>query len=165
MANVFVGGYAAMKNSTDVTSYKFATLTTGTTNVVLTDVGFSSGCYINNETGTTTANLLSNGLSVLTGYSTNGQKYTLSAPYVGAEKTLVLKTTAVADTTGVPVNIYSGSTATFFRDASTAYKEMLYINMLPPYACARLVGISTAEWMVMGTYGRVQVSTAVTFTT
>lgn len=165
MANVFVGGTLSMKNSTDVTAYKFGTLTTGTTNIVLTDVGFSSGCYVNNETGTTTASLLSNGLSILTGYSTAGQKYTLGAPYVGAEKTVVLKTTSVADTTGVPVNIYSGSTATFFRDASTAYKEMLYINMLPPYACARLVGISTAEWMVMGTFGRVQTSTGVTYTT
>jgi hypothetical protein len=37
--------------------------------------------------------------------------------------------------------------------------------MLPPYASIKLVGLSTAEWGVLNTYGAVQLTTAAGYTT
>ena len=118
-----------------------------------------------NESGSTASNLTAYGLSLLSYSTADAKLYTLDAPVTGKRKILTLNTTAVPDSTAIDVSVYTGSTAIFIRDNSTAYTEKLYINMLPPFASVELIGLSTAEYGVLTTYGAVQFSTAGTYTT
>ena len=117
-----------------------------------------------NETGSTSTNLSAKGLS-LVAYSSVANTFTLSPPETGVEKIIAMDSTKVADSTSIAISIYSGSTAILFRDNTTTYTEKLYINMLPPYAGVKLVGLSTSKWGVLGTHGAVQFSTAAGYTT
>lgn len=125
----------------------------------------STGSYVRHfsENASTSANLTAYGVSYLS-YSTAANKYTLAAPITGVEKTIILNSTKVMDSTAINTNIYTGSTAITIMGNSTTYKDNLYINIQPPYASIRLLGLSTAQWGVIGTYGAVQLSTANTYT-
>lgn len=128
------------------------------------DLNTESGSYIAmaQETASTATNLRAFGMSLLP-YSTAANKFTLSAPIAGVEKTIVLNSTLVADSTAINTTIYTGSTAIVIRDNSTLYNDKLYINVQPPYANIRLIGLSTSQWGVIGTHGAVQFSTAGTY--
>lgn len=115
--------------------------------------------------GSTAANLANNGISTLSWSTAGDPAYTLAAPAAGVEKTIVLNTTAVQDTTGIFSSVYSGSTATFFIDNSTAYAPKLYVGFQPPYSAVKLVGLSTAQWGVLAAYGGTKFSTQAVFST
>ena len=141
----------------------------GSTATVLSD---SSGQLYNKgevpvfftEAGTTSTGLKSYGQSILP-YSSAANLFTLNAPITGVEKVICLDSTKVADTTAINTAVYTGSTAILIMDSSTTYAPKLFINMLPPYASVRMVGLSTATWGVLGTYGAVQLTTAAGYTT
>lgn len=114
------------------------------------------------EVATTSANLMAYGVSQIP-YSSAANLFTLDPPKTGVRKTLVLTSTKVADSTTIAMSIYTGSTAIGIKDNSTTYNPKLYVNMIPPYACVELIGLSTSEWGVIGTHGGAQISTAVTY--
>ena len=116
------------------------------------------------EIGSTAANLSAHGISSIP-YSTVANVLTLDAPVYGVEKDIYMNSTAVTDTTAITTMVHTGSTAIFIRDNSTAYAKKLYASFQPPYAHLKLLGLSTAEWGVISTYGAVQFTTAVGYTT
>ena len=65
-------------------------------------IDLSNGNYIspNQETGTTTTSLKAYGISTVP-YSTAANLFTLGAPITGVEKTLILNSTLVADSTAI----------------------------------------------------------------
>lgn len=136
-----------------------------TTVQTLQNKTLGTGTIRNTETGSTGTNLVNYGVSLL-GYSTDGGKaYTLSAPAIGIEKTLILNTTLAPDTTGVFSSVYTGSTAIFIMDNSTTYAPKLYAGFGPPYSIVELVGVTTALWGVRNAYGNAKFSTSATFST
>lgn len=134
-------------------------------NVTLQDVTLGTGAALNVETGTTATALVNYGASLLSYSTADAKAYTLSAPAVGVGKTLILNTTVAPDTTAIFSSVYTGSTAIFIMDNSTAYAPKLYAGLGPPYALLELVGVTTAVWGVKTAYGNVKFSTAATFTT
>lgn len=125
----------------------------------------STGGYTNEyqEVATTSVNLLPYGISTIS-YSTSANQYTLGAPIAGVEKVIVLNSTKVSDSTSINTRVYTGSTDISIVSNTTTYKDSLYINVQPPYALAKLIGLSTSKWGVVGAYGAVQFSTANTYT-
>jgi len=117
------------------------------------------------ETGSTAANLVNYGMSLLSFSTDNSKLYTLAAPAVGIEKFLVLNTTVAPDTTGIFSAVYTGSTAIFIMDNSTAYAPKLYAGLGPPYTMIKLVGVTTALWGVQAAYGNAKFSTSTVFST
>lgn len=124
-----------------------------------------AGTISNVETGSTAANLVNYGVSLLAYSSDAGKAYTLAAPAAGVGKTVILNTTVAPDTTGVFSSVYTGSTAIFIMDNSTAYAPKLYAGFGPPYSIVELVGVTTALWGVRNAYGNAKFSTSATFST
>ena len=116
------------------------------------------------ETGSTAANLVNYGVSLLP-YSTDSNTYTLAAPAVGVEKILAMQSVSVPDATAKFAAVYTGSTATLIMDNSTAYAPKLFVGLQPPYSYIRMVGLTTAIWGIDSIYGGTKLSTAATFTT
>jgi hypothetical protein len=143
---------------------------TDSSNAATTVITSTGGVYVNGltlgykEDGSTASNLTANGISVLP-YTSAANTFTIDAPVVGVEKIVALKSTAVADSTAIAISVYTGSTAILINDDSTTYAPKLYINFLPPFGSVKLVGLTTAEWGVLGTYGAVQLTTAAGYTT
>lgn len=132
----------------------------------LDTLDLGNGNYIipNLETATTTANLAAYGISTIP-YTTIPNVYTLAAPITGVEKTILMTATTGTNATAVNTAIYTGSTAITISANSTTLVYPLFINLQPPYCSVQLIGLSTAKWGVLGTYGAVQFSTAGTYTT
>lgn len=125
---------------------------------------YSNGTPLNyTETGSTGTNLKAYGHSQVTYSTAAANKYTLDAPIVGIEKILTMTSTKVMDSTSVVTTVYTGSTAIFIRNNTTTYSAdnalPLYVSMQPPYSCVKLIGLTTALWGIVGTYGAVQFST------
>ena len=135
-----------------------------TTAQTLQNKTLGTGTVVSLETATSDTALANYGVSVLP-YSTGAQTVTLSAPIVGMQKFLIVDSTLVPDTTGIFCNVFSGSTATFFRSNSTTYTENQYVGLGPPHACLHLLGISTAIWATVNAYGNVKFSTQAAYST
>lgn len=146
----------------------------GTTDYPLfssTGLQYSNGLAIDigapigySEAGSTVSNLRSYGISTIP-YTTAANAFTLAAPVVGEKKILYMNSTAISDSTAINTSVYTGSTAIFIKDNSTAYAPKLYANLQPPYAYLELIGLTTAEWGVVNAYGGVQLTTAIGYTT
>jgi hypothetical protein len=126
----------------------------------------STGAYAKDfsESGSTASNLTPFGISTIS-YSSAANTYTLAAPITNVEKVIILNSTKVPDSTAINTRIYTGSTAITIMSDSTTYVENLYINVQPPFASIRLLGLSTSQWGVLSKHGAVQLSTANTYTT
>ena len=141
------------------------TLVATTVTQNLTNKTLGAGTVANVETGSTATGLVNYGVSLLAYSSDAGKAYTLAAPAVGINKTVVLNTTAVPDTTGVFSSVYTGSTAIFIMDNSTTYAPKLYAGFGPPYSLVELVGVTTALWGIKAAYGNAKFSTSAVFST
>jgi hypothetical protein len=140
------------------------TVSDTTTAQTLQNKTLGTGTVASLETATSDTALANYGVSVLP-YSTGAQTVTLSAPIAGMQKFLIVDSTLSPDTTGIFCAVYSGSTATFFRNNSTAYTEYIYVGLGPPHASLHLIGISTAIWATVNTFGNVKFSTQAVFST
>jgi len=129
--------------------------------VALTLVDTSTPQVLSNKavtltTESTATNLSAYGVSVLQTWSTaQAVQYTLNAPVTGCKKTIILNTTYLPDSTAIHTFVYSGSTAIFFYDGSTALKTQQKIGFEPPNSAVELVGLSTAAWMIVNSVGLV----------
>lgn len=163
---VKTGSTDVLLASTDGKLFGTVTAPVGTTEVqTLQNKTLGAGTVQNTETGSTAANLVNYGVSLLTYSSGAGKAYTLGAPALGVRKALILQTTAVPDTTGVFSSVYTGSTAILIMDNSTTYAPKLYAGLGPPYARIELEGHSTALWGVVNAYGNAKFSTSAAFST
>ena len=108
-------------------------------------------------TATTSANVLNYGIQSVNSPAAGGGKnnYTLDPPAVGVEK--VIWAAGAANSSDY-ANIYTGSTAIFFESAGRL--SDLFIGLQQDRASVRLVGRTTAYWLVLGTHGTVAFSTA-----
>ena len=106
------------------------------------------------ENGTTTANLMAYGLSLLetSTAATTMKKYTLNAPITGVFKDLVLASTVAPAGSSDATQVGTGSTAIrIVSFGSTAIaSEFTNIAMNAPYTYARLLGLSTSRWAMVG---------------
>jgi hypothetical protein len=128
----------------------------GTERTVITSTGgiIANDAKLNYiESGTTSANLVSYGVSLLETSTAAGtmKKYTLNAPIAGIFKDLVLASTVAPAGSSDATQVGTGSTAIrIVSFGSTAIaSEFTNIAMQVPYTYARLLGLSTSRWAMV----------------
>jgi hypothetical protein len=125
------------------------------------DVTASAGYFIDKnavklnyiENGTTTANLVAYGVSLLetSTAATTMKKYTLNAPIRGIFKDLVLASTVAPAGSSDATQVGTGSsdiTITSYNSTSVSV-DFTNMAMQSPYTYARLLGLSTSRWALV----------------
>ena len=126
----FIDALAMKNGSTEVTFL--------TTSRVLQNLTLGAA-LVSVETGSTAANLVNYGLSVLAGSSTGAPNtYTLAAPTAGIEKSIYCAVASSSDT----VTVYSGSSVCYFGVGTNTKAVFGSPGLI------QLMGVSTSRWAI-----------------